>query len=56
MDVAASKPYTTGGLFAVGPDVAEILAVVTLSLTSLSLVCLNFDDDMVYGDQFENVW
>jgi hypothetical protein len=36
MQVATTAPQTSRGLFAVGPDMAEVLAVVSLRKDSLS--------------------
>jgi hypothetical protein len=43
MDMAAFAPYATGGLFAVGLDMAKLLAVITLSYAILSSVGLSLD-------------
>jgi hypothetical protein len=39
--MAAPAPQTTWWLFAIGPDVTELLAVVTLRQSALGSICLN---------------
>jgi hypothetical protein len=46
------KPHTTGKLLAVNPDMAELLAVVTLRDTSLGFVRLYPDCNMAKAFQF----
>lgn len=40
------------GLFAVGPDMAELLAVVSLRKTWAVSVCLILDNDMAEASKF----
>jgi hypothetical protein len=55
VQVAAHTPETTGGgLFAVCPDVAELLAVVTLHGTILSFVRLYHDWNVTKAGQSKN--
>jgi hypothetical protein len=45
MQVTACTPQAMGALLAVGPDMAECLAVVTLYKTFLGSVVFNLDND-----------
>jgi hypothetical protein len=44
--VTAPTPHTAGRLLAVDPDMAELLAFITLHETILGFVCLCLDCDM----------
>ncbi|PNF35561.1 hypothetical protein B7P43_G03721 [Cryptotermes secundus] len=55
VQVTAPTPHTTGRLLAVGPDMAELLAVVTLRETSLGCVRLFPDCSMAKDRQFEHL-
>jgi hypothetical protein len=46
MQVATTSPQTSRGLFAVGRDLAEVLAVLALHKASFSSVRLYLDDNM----------
>jgi hypothetical protein len=46
VQVTATAPQSAGKLLAVCPDVAELLAVMSLSKTILSSICLHPDCDM----------
>jgi hypothetical protein len=46
VQVAAPAPQSSGRLFAVGPNVAELLAVVTLRKSSLYSISLHLDCDV----------
>jgi hypothetical protein len=54
---ACGRPHTTnsGRLFAVGPDVANLLAVVTMRKGVLGLIILYLDGNMAEAGQFEKV-
>jgi hypothetical protein len=47
-------PQAAGRLFAVCPDMAELLAVMDLRKTILSSICLHPDCDVAEGLQSEN--
>jgi hypothetical protein len=51
--VAASTPYTLGGLLAVCPDVPKLLAVVALRQASLSPIGLHLDNDVAHGGKLK---
>jgi hypothetical protein len=53
VQVTAPTPHKTGSLFAVCPDIAELLAVVTLRETSLGSVRFYPDCNMTKAHQFE---
>jgi hypothetical protein len=53
MPVTAPMPHTTGRLLVDNPDMAEILADVTLSETSLGLIRLYPDYNTANVHQFE---
>jgi hypothetical protein len=53
LGVTAPAPHTTGRLLAVSPDMAELLAVVTLRETSLGFMRLCPDCSMAKARQFE---
>jgi hypothetical protein len=46
MQVATTAPQTSRGLFAVGPDMAKVLAVVALHKASLSSVWFYLDNNV----------
>jgi hypothetical protein len=54
VQVTAPAPSITWRLFAVSPDVAELLAVVTLRKSTLVSVCLHPDRDVAEALQTEN--
>jgi hypothetical protein len=59
VQVATTAPQTHRGLLAVGPDIAEVLAVVALRKSSLTSVLHYLDDNMVNVIQLEyllRVW
>jgi hypothetical protein len=49
----AAPAQTTGRLFANGPDVTELLAVVTLRQSALGSVCLHLDGNVAGAWQME---
>jgi hypothetical protein len=53
MQVTSPTQHTTRRLLAVSPDMAELLAVVTLLETSLGSICLYPDCNMVKAPPFE---
>jgi hypothetical protein len=53
VQVTTPTPHTTGRLLAVSPDMAELLAAVTLRETSLGSVHLYPDCNIAKGHQFE---
>jgi hypothetical protein len=55
VQVTATAKQAAGRLFAVCPDVAELLAVMALSKTILSFICLHTDCDMTEVLQSENL-
>jgi len=54
MQMTASAPHTTRGLFASGTDIAIFLAVITLCKTCAGSVCIIFDNDRAEIWQFAN--
>jgi hypothetical protein len=55
---ARGRPYTSsrgGGLFAVGADMAKLLAVVTLRKVVFGFILLYLDGNMAEAGQFENI-
>jgi hypothetical protein len=52
--VSAHSIQTVGWLFAISPDVAELLAVVTLRNSALGSVCLHPDSNVAEAWQTEN--
>jgi hypothetical protein len=52
--MAAPAPQTTGRLFAVCPDVAELLAVVALRESALGSICLHPDNNVAEAWQMED--
>jgi hypothetical protein len=54
VQVISSAPKAAGRLFAVCPDVAELLAVMALRKTILSSICLHPDCDVAEALQSEN--
>jgi hypothetical protein len=55
VQVAAYGPQTTRGLPTVSPDVAELLAVMTLSKASLSPIRLQLDGNVAKARQMEDL-
>jgi hypothetical protein len=53
VQVIPPTPYTTGRLLVVSPDMAELLAVVTLLETSMGFVLLYPDFNMAKARQFD---
>jgi hypothetical protein len=53
VQVTAPTPHTAGRLLAVGQDMAELLAAVTLRETSLGFVRLHPDCNMAKARQFD---
>jgi hypothetical protein len=53
VQVAATTPQTARVLFAISPNVANLLAVVALGQGILSFVGLTFDSDVAEGRQLE---
>jgi hypothetical protein len=53
MYVATSTLYTFRGLFAVGPHLPELLAVVALRQARLGPIGLHLDDDVAQGGKLE---
>jgi hypothetical protein len=53
MQVSASTPQAARRLLAIGPDVAKLLAVVTLRKGVLGFVRLYLDGDVAEAGQFE---
>jgi hypothetical protein len=53
VQVAAPAPQTMWRLFAIGPDVTELLAVVTLRQSALGSVCLHLDGNVAEAWQME---
>jgi hypothetical protein len=54
VQVVAPIPKTTGWLFAVCPDVAELLAVVALRKSALGSICLRLNSNVVEAWQTED--
>jgi hypothetical protein len=54
MQMTASTPQTARWLLAIGPDVAELLAVVTLRETRLGSVCFHLYNNVANVCQVEN--
>jgi hypothetical protein len=54
LQVSAPVPQAAGWLFAVCPDVAELLAVMALRTTILSYICLHPDCDVAEALQSEH--
>jgi len=54
MEVATSTQPTVRGLFTVGPDMAELLAVIALFETCPGSVYLILDNDLAEAGQFED--
>jgi hypothetical protein len=54
MEMTAFAAQATMGLFADGPDMAKLLAAVTLCKICMCSVCFNLDNDMTEASQFEN--
>jgi hypothetical protein len=52
--MAAPTPQAAGRLFAICPDVAELLAVKALGQGGLGFVCLYFNANMAEAGQFKN--
>jgi hypothetical protein len=55
VQVAASAPQTSGMLFAVGTNVAELLAVVTLRESALCSISFHLDYNMAEAWQLEDL-
>jgi hypothetical protein len=53
MQVAPPTPQAARGFLAVRPDMAELLAVVTLCQASLSSVCLQLDNNVAQIGYYE---
>jgi hypothetical protein len=55
VQVAAPAPQTTWRLFAVCPDMAELLAIVALGEVTLGSVRLHLDDNVAEGRKLKNL-
>jgi hypothetical protein len=53
VQVSAPAPQTTWRLFVIGPDVTELLKVVTLRQSALFSVCLHLDGNVAEAWQTE---